>query len=339
MNEIPIFFTFDNLYVVPAGVAFHSLLQQADAAYVYRLYVLHDALSATSMQRLTEVVERATARYGKRATLEFIDISTFDVQANALKGKSHFSKEIYYKLVAAELFPQYDRILCSDVDVVFTGDIAPSFFLFPGEEFHYAGVGQILESQRQARYVHRFTPEEQQILTHEIAAGYLLLNLKAQRAAGMARRMAQYYKENYQRLCLPEQETMILCCWPDVRPLPMEYVVCNIYYLTPPKQARFYTPNPALPRQREAQEAMYRKALEHPVQLHYVGAQKPWNTWGVPRSEVWFATLKEAGLRITYLKALPSLLRQRLKRYSLKRFIRKRLNALRSRQPHTQQPF
>ena len=41
MTKIPIFFTFDRRYVVPAAVAFHSLLRHADPRYEYCLYVLY----------------------------------------------------------------------------------------------------------------------------------------------------------------------------------------------------------------------------------------------------------------------------------------------------------
>lgn len=155
LKQIPLFFTFDRHYVVPAAVAFYSLLRHASALYFYKLYVLHTSISPRQQQKLTRLVERFP-----NADLTFIDVSRFDTQPDILQGKSHFSKEIYYKLLAADLFPQYDRILCSDVDVVFTGDIAPSYFLFPDDDFYYAGVGQILESGRMQTYEGRFNETE-----------------------------------------------------------------------------------------------------------------------------------------------------------------------------------
>ena len=228
MTQIPIFFTFDRHYVVPAAVAFHSLLRHADPQYAYRLYVLHTDVPETDRHRLTRLVEQS----GK-GTLEFIDVSAFDT--DAIRGqKGHFSKEIYYKLLAPDLFPQYDRILCSDVDVVFTDDIAPSYFLHPDEFFYYAGVGQVLESDRMAGYGNDFTPNELDILRKEIAAGYMMLNLKLMREYGIQHRLTQFYQTNYPRLRLPEQDCLILCCYPYVRQMPLRFVVANTYYRIPP---------------------------------------------------------------------------------------------------------
>lgn len=322
MIQIPIFFTFDRHYVVPAAVAFHSLLRNADPHYVYRLYVLHTDVSAADRRRLTRLVEKSG-----RGTLEFIDVSAFDT--GAIRGqKGHFSKEIYYKLLAPDLFPQYDRILCSDVDVAFMGDIAPSYFLYPGESFYYAGVGQVLESNRMQTYGADFTPDERAVLQKEIAGGYLLLNLRTMREHGMQHRLTGFYQANYHRLRLPEQDAMILCCYPHVRQMPLPYVVANTYYRTPPAQAVFCGYSDALPSDRQECEALYAAALAHPVQLHFVGADKPWNSLWVPRAAVWWRELWMSGFTGRYLCALPALVRQKLRRYSLRRFFRKSVDKL-----------
>lgn len=322
MTQIPIFFTFDRHYVVPAAVAFHSLLKHADPRYEYCLYVLYTDLPAGDRRKLMRLVERS-----RKGRLEFIDVSAFDTEA--IRGpKGHFSKEIYYKLLAPELFPQYDRILCSDVDVAFAGDIAPSYFLFPGEFFYYAGVGQVLESDRMRLYGNDFTPEELNVLQKEIAAGYLLLNLKAMREQGMQRRMTDFYQANYHRLRLPEQDCMILCAYPHVRPMPLFYMVNNVYYRTSPQRAVFCEYSGFLPSGREARESLYADALQHPVQLHFVGADKPWNSFGVPCAGVWWKELRSSGFTVSYLCALPGIVRQRLRRYSLRRFVRKLWNRL-----------
>lgn len=317
MTQIPVFFTFDRHYVVPAAVAFHSLLRHADPQYTYHLYVLHTDVSENDRHRLTQLVEQS----GK-GTLKFIDVSAFDT--NAIRGqKGHFSKEIYYKLLAPDLFPQYDRIICSDVDVVFTGDIAPSYFLYSNEFFYYAGVGQVLESDRMAKYGNDFMPNELHILQKEIAAGYMILNLKLMREYNIQRQLTEFYQANYPRLRLPEQDCLILCCYPYVRQLPLRFVVANTYYRIPPEQADFCHYSDVLPADRKECERLYADALAHPVQLHFVGADKPWNSLQVPQSSIWWRALRESGFTSRYLCALPGIVRQKLRRYSLRRFLNK----------------
>lgn len=323
MKQIPIFFTFDENYVVAAAVAFYSLLKAAAPLYTYKLYVLHTSISPASQKRLCKLVARFP-----NATLEFMDVSRYDDDARIQQSKSHYSKEIYYKLIAPDIFPQYDRILCSDVDVVFTGDIAPSYFLFPDEHFYYAGVGQILESGRMRAYGEQFNAAEKQVLEQEIAANYMLLNLKEMRKKNMQAQATEYYKQNYHRLILPEQDCLILCCWPDVRYMPMHYVVCNTDYRTPPESAVFFTSNRSLPPSQDECRKLYTQALAHPVQLHYVGADKPWNALCVPKQRLWWDVLNKTGFTGYFLKSLPAIMRQRMKRYSLKRFLRKMYNRI-----------
>ena len=320
MKQIPIFFTFDRYYAVPAAVAFYSLLRHAAPLYQYNLYVLHTSIPQAIQKRLTRLVKRFP-----NADLQFIDVAHFDGQGDIGQGKSHFSKEIYYKLIATEIFPQYDRILCSDVDVVFTGDISPSYFLFPGEDFYYAGVGQVLESGRMKAYADDlFSPQELETLEQEIMAGYLLFNLAAIRRDGMQERLTDFYRQNYQRLPLPEQDCLALCCQGRVRYLPMEYVVCNTYYKPFSRgDIHFSTASRWLPEGEAERLAMFTRALARPVQVHYVGPLKPWNSLGVPKRGLWFACLREAGLTLPYLRMLPAYVRQRLGRYSLRRFFTK----------------
>ena len=320
MKQIPIFFTFDRYYAVPAAVAFYSLLRHAAPLYQYNLYVLHTSIPQAIQKRLTRLVKRFP-----NADLQFVDVSHFDGQGDIGQGKSHFSKEIYYKLIAAEIFPQYDRILCSDVDVVFTGDISPSYFLFPDEDFYYAGVGQVLESGRMKAYADDlFSPQEKQALEQELMAGYLLFNLKAIRRDGMLERLTDFYRRNYHRLPLPEQDCLALCCGPRVRHLPMEYVVCNTYYKPFSRgDVHFVSTSRWLPEGEAERLAMFTRALARPVQVHYVGPLKPWNSLQVPKRGLWFACLREAGLTASYLRMLPAFIRQRLGRYSLRRFFTK----------------
>ena len=55
---IPIFFTFDENYVVPAIVTVFSLLHHAEASHTYELHVLHPGLSAKAQRELQRVVGR-----------------------------------------------------------------------------------------------------------------------------------------------------------------------------------------------------------------------------------------------------------------------------------------
>ena len=174
--------------MVPALVAFHSLLVHADRQYRYRLHVLHPGISDRARRRIASVVGRFD-----HGEVVFHDTSMYEAELASCGGKSHFSKEIYFKLCAPTLFPECDRIICSDVDVVFIGDVSKAYFAYPDEDFYYAGVDTILPTNRLPLYA-SFDKEEQHWLAREICANFLLLNLKTLRRDDMQRRMTEYYK-------------------------------------------------------------------------------------------------------------------------------------------------
>lgn len=317
MQTIPVFFTFDRYYIVAAKVAIYSLLKHASKEFQYELYVLHTSLNAQDCQRLDSVTKGFPAR------MHFVDVSAYDKDIRQLSVKGHFSKEIFYKLIVADLFPEYDRILYTDVDVVFTGDISPSYFIQPEHPFYFAGTGQAIDSDRMASYRNKFTEKEIQILRHAIAAGYMLINLKAIREAGMQKKLTEYYIANYHRLNLPEQDVIPLCCWPDLAYLPMKYVVLNSYYKIDLQHIAFFPENEEFSIGQEEATRKFIDYLNHPVQLHYVGKPKPWNSFGVSKQDVWFSYMKECGCTWEYLADLPRQYMKKWQRLSLRRFLRK----------------
>lgn len=58
METIPIFFTFNRYYVLPAAVAFYSLLKNASKEYKYILYVLHKELGEKHKTILKNVITK-----------------------------------------------------------------------------------------------------------------------------------------------------------------------------------------------------------------------------------------------------------------------------------------
>ena len=146
-----------------------------------------------------------------QASLHFHDTSN-DPIAQECPSKSHFSKEIYFKLCAPELFPQHDRVLCSDVDVVFLGDVSQVFAAYPEENFYYAGVDTILPTTRAALY-QSFSPEAQDLLSREINAGFLLFNLKALRHDQMQATWTEFYKSQLRPSSLPRARLYGDLCW------------------------------------------------------------------------------------------------------------------------------
>lgn len=311
---IPIFFTFDKNFIVPAAVTFSSLLEHADRSYAYKLYVVHADISLKKQKRLQRILKQYDF-----ATLEFICADIVEskdwVKTNS---KQHYSKEIFNKLIAAELFPQYDKIICSDVDVLFMGDISKSYSCFDADEcFFVAGVTNHVKSSIISWYKN-FTQEELLKIEKGVGAGYLVFNLKQIRKKHLQQLMIDCYRDNSDRIIQPEQDVINLCCYPHISYLPMNYLVCVGDYTVDIANVSFVSDI-------ESAKENFIQALQNPIQLHYAGFLKPWNSFFTRKQKLWFKELFRNGFFIDYLCDLPYFLYRRSKKYSLKRFIRKQL--------------
>lgn len=116
--RIPIFFSADDNYVPYLDVAIASLIANASKEYKYRIIVLNTGLNPENIEKVKQ-----NERNGFE--IDFIDISSeLEGIKNSFKNVYHFSVAAYYRLFIASLFPQYDKILYLDCDLVVLGDVS-----------------------------------------------------------------------------------------------------------------------------------------------------------------------------------------------------------------------
>ena len=279
---IPIMHCFDDNYVIPASVSFLSMLENANPRYFYKLYVLHTDISEKNQNTLNSIVSKFN-----NADLQFIDMNNkFNDEFDVMKTKAHYSKEILYKLLAPTIFPQYEQIIITDVDVVFCGDIAEIYDEGQFDEY-IAGIAyhNVLENFMRNTYEAQFSSEEIRKLL--IGAGLLCVNLKKMREDGMEAKCVAYLEQNLHRLKQPEQDVLNLVCYPKIKLLPERFMVCTYLY-NMIENNEFFGNEITLGKQ---DKVWIKEALSKVIQLHYAGAQKPWNTPTCTKSDVWFSYL------------------------------------------------
>ena len=229
---IPVVHCFDNNYVIPASVAFLSMLEHANKKHQYKLYIMHSDITLENQKKLTSVVNRFA-----NASLEFIDMNNKfnDLFSNTL-CQAHYSKEMYYKLCVASLFKQYDYAIITDVDVLYQDDISKEYEKFiKTTDYYMAGVytdrlkGTFLETYDNV-YDADFNADEKHILLNGVGAGYLIFNLKKIRKDGIEKKLIDFAAKNTYRLIQPEQDTLNLCLYPNIYRLPLSSMVCTYLY-------------------------------------------------------------------------------------------------------------
>ena len=123
-REIPIFFTIDDGYAPFLAVALNSAIKNSNPKRCYRAIVLYQSLNETNLKKLKSL-ERANFKIElapMTANFEALD----DRMSNRLRC-DYFTLTIYFRLFIPAMFPQYDKGIYIDSDVVLTDDIAGLF--------------------------------------------------------------------------------------------------------------------------------------------------------------------------------------------------------------------
>ena len=211
-KEIPIFFSTDDHYIPFLDVAIASLIENASKAFDYRLMVLHTGISSEN----AELVMRNQC---PGFSIEFIDISKrLESIKSRFKNVYHFSIVTYYRLFIASLFPQYDKVIYLDCDLVVLGDISELYRVELGENILGAAPEQFVQNTKEFRqYAETALGVDPD---GYVNAGVLLMNLKAFRENGIEDRFVQLISEYDFDLLDPDQAYLNYLCLDKIHVLP-----------------------------------------------------------------------------------------------------------------------
>lgn len=131
MTTVPLVFAFDNNLAMPAAVCFYSLLVNAGADTTYEINVLHSERETIDKR----YIDRVLAEF-PRHRINYITVdNTFD-NAFEIRG---ITTPAYYRLLIPILLPQYDKVIYSDVDVIFRDDLS-SVYSIDMADMYIGGV-------------------------------------------------------------------------------------------------------------------------------------------------------------------------------------------------------
>ncbi|MCD7770764.1 MAG: glycosyltransferase family 8 protein [Oscillospiraceae bacterium] len=121
MSIIPIFFTVDEGYAPYLDCAIRSMVDNASEDNEYVIYVLHQDLTDDSIEKITTGVRHPFS-------IEFIKMEDelhgiVAREENKLRC-DYFTLTIYFRIFIADMFPQYDKGIYIDSDIIVPGDIS-----------------------------------------------------------------------------------------------------------------------------------------------------------------------------------------------------------------------
>ena len=221
---IPIFFTFNNDYVEPAAVCFYSLLKSRKINNEYRLYVLHHDISESKQQLLLDIVNKFD-----NANLEFINTGDFfdnffsDKKNNFRKENNSFTSDTLVRCFGARFFPQYDRIIYSDVDIIVVDDIS-ELHSFDVDDKYILGVKNPFTKYDPYELSHLKKEHYNLLKDKYLAGGIWLMNLKKIRDDKIEDYMIDIINDKTIIKRWNDQDVMNIACNGKVGFIPLRYI-------------------------------------------------------------------------------------------------------------------
>ena len=262
-REIPIFFTIDDSYAPFLAVALNSAIKNSDPQRNYKAVVLYQDLGADNISRL-QALQTENFKIELmpiRANMEALD----DRMSNRLRC-DYFTLTIYFRLFIPSMFPQYDKGIYIDSDVVLTDDIAKLFDIDIGE--NYIGACNDLSIADIPPLV-AYTEKAVGVNAKEyINSGVLLMNLKKMRDDDLEGHFLALLNKYHFDSIAPDQDYL--------------NAMCNgkIYYL----EEKWDTmPNDAKP------------MLTETSLIHYNLFSKPWCYDGIQYEEQFWNYAQDCG--------------------------------------------
>lgn len=139
-NKIPIFFAVDDEYTPFLAVALESLIDNSSRENYYLIKVLYT--------NITEENQKKIKKYEREnVNIEFVDLNYYiNKVKDKLYTRDYYSKTTYFRLFIPELYPQYDKVLYLDSDIVILSDIADLYNIDMGDNLVAAAPDDVIQT-------------------------------------------------------------------------------------------------------------------------------------------------------------------------------------------------
>lgn len=211
-KEIPIVFSADDNYMPFLDVAIRSLIANASKKYNYVINVLNTGLNKENIEKV-KLLENENFR------INFFDISEHIVKIkDKLKNLYHFSLAAWYRLFIQSLFPEYDKVIYLDCDIVVLGDISKLYNVKLGNNLLGAVNCNIISVHEVfGEYAEKFVgvPRDKYL-----QSGVLVMNLKEFRKSDLENKFVYLINKYNFDVIDPDQAYLTAMCYGRVKYLP-----------------------------------------------------------------------------------------------------------------------
>lgn len=207
---IPIFFTIDDGYAPYLHVALISLIENASEDRKYKIIVVYQELNEENRNNLAALVKNhqnfeIEFKYMKQS----LDMITDRIE-NRLRS-DYFTMTIYFRIFIPDMYPEYDKAIYIDSDIVVPGDISELY----DTDMHNNLIGVVKDgSVNDVAELQRYMTESLGLkLGDYFNSGMLLMNMKELRNVKLAEHFL-YLLNKYHFDCVaPDQDYLNSMCY------------------------------------------------------------------------------------------------------------------------------
>lgn len=285
---INIAFSFDFNYYRQAVVAISSLLDcAADKQIVYHIYCL---IQSDVTDKVQSEIRKNILSKSPHSKISFIDMPDYFSQSYECRG---ISIAAYFRLMLHRLLPDVDKIIYSDVDVLFKTDLS-EINEINMDSYHVGAVRDALYNTVQKRkwvcaQFPYWNTDLKNIGNNYKNSGFLVFNLKKWRESDFDKKIIELSQRNYNF----QDQDVLNILFVDK---PEQVLILNSKYIVLPSwdykqslEENIITPQ------------MYDDILNRPAIIHYAGP-KPWDDNSLPQADKWWHYVKNNTSYYSYFK-------------------------------------
>ncbi len=259
-NIVPIVFSFDNNFYIPAVVTFYSMINNSNKDTFYDIFIMIEFDSFAKENK--DDLLRFEKHFSDKCRINFVDMKGFGDDF-AIKDK-RFNFSVYYRLFIHR-YITYDKVIFSDVDIVILKDLY-AVYTADISDCYLGAVKQTkinsLSDVKYKKYINKASVIKK---GNYFNAGFLLMNLSKIREGNYTDEFIRLAKMGFTN---NDQDILNLVFENKIKYLPIKY--CYI-----PMGSYFANIDRSKLAQQYTQEEI--REYEHdPAIIHYAGT-KPWN--------------------------------------------------------------
>lgn len=294
-GNVNIAFCFDGNLWMQAGVAITSLLIASDNRCAYNIYcVVADDVIELYQRELKKIVNNLS----KESKIIFKNAG------DAFKDGyvCRYATASYYRLLMHKMFPEVDKMLYADVDVIFLDQVRDLYEFDMGDNYVAAALDNANLKNNFNYHCKKYASwskyKFQTLFRNYVNMGVSLWNLKKIRETGIFEQWESLATEEFPYI---DQDVINYSCQGKITSISPVYNVMPANYGNIDGEDK--TVWQAMKEEKLISEREYKAVYDNPCIIHYCGA-KPWNEKIIRYYEDWWYMAAQTPFASVFLARL-----------------------------------